>query len=599
MGLEGFSIENEGGVTNASCDDVPQLMIIAGPNGVGKSTLLEALNNRINQNRSDVTVSGDVETVYFTPHRAPNPNDLTASALSSLPNRSSRELLGSSNYDIGSDNSDLPNELTYGHSRSRNEADYAPYFEVKKRLAQFEHQKGNILSEIYDERGEVPPGYIPDFNEPLKSSIEAVLPGVAYQGVEVVDNEYQIVFENRAGTQVGFDELSSGEKDAIAMLFLLLEKQIENLIAQVRGDDPTQEELVILIDSPESHLHPAMQDRFFNYLQDVLESAQGDNLNLQVIACTHSQMILNNSDMDNLYLLMYADQRSGNQLVHADGIEKAILDEFLGDLGVSALSAGKPLLLVEGKTDKNVLTRLDPDLDVVFEITPMGGKEKVLNADDTFTELSAELSTVDIDVFGIIDKDREDISENSGPFYTLPRTCIENFLLDPTVLSDTLSTLVSYDILERQEVQTPDEVADLLEEIIHRDDFKSKEITTRLNENMRFYVDLRSIEEMSIDEIESEIDSVVDTKKDRLQDQLETVEESVDSAIEDSDLENLNGKYIYSEISSEFNISAESLKRTAADKMNNEYRIPSDLAQILSGLYASVDQDGVHSRDSS
>ena len=588
MSLDGFSVQNVGGIETANCDDIPQLMVIAGPNGVGKSTLLENINTEVNQDGSDVEASNDTDIIYFSPHRAPNPGTLSASALSSLPNQSARGLLGGSDYQLGGDNSDIPNDLRHGYTRKRDQADYAPYFEVKKRLAQFEYQKGNILSEVYEELNEVPQGHIPDFDKPLQSGIEAVLPGVKYEGVELVDNEFQIIFRNRTGDNIGFDELSSGEKDAITMLFLLLEKQIENLVAEVRETEPEEEELVVLIDSPESHLHPAMQDRFFNYLQDVLESSQGENLNLQVILSTHSQSILNNSSMSNLYLLMYADQRGGNQLVHADGIERGILNEFLGDLGVSALSAGKPLLLVEGKTDKDIFTRLNPDLDVHFEITPMGGKGDVQNANETFSELSAELSPLGIDVFSIVDSDRNDVDDPSGPFYPLPRTCLENFLLGPDVLYDGLSTLVPYETLRSEDIQSSDDVDDLISNLIEQESFRTREIKTRLSENMAFYVNLGHMDEISVERIESEIDDVTSTKKERIRDQLSDVERSVDQAIESRELDNLNGKIIFSGIASEFDMKPGPLKRVVAEKMNNGYDIPSDLDSILSDLFESI-----------
>ena len=331
MPLTDFSIQNEGGLQNVECSDVPQLMVIAGPNGVGKSTLLEEISSQLTQRgQRNITVEGDVETIYFSPHRAPSPSTMSASVLTTLQNRSSREMLGDQHYGLNSSNSDLPDQLRRGQNRSRHRADFAPYFEVKKRLAQFEYQKGNILSDVYDERGEVPPNYVPDFNEPLKSAIEFVLPGIEYQGVKIEENDYRITFENRTGEQVKFDHLSSGEKDSIAMIFLLVEKQIENLVSEVREAEPEEEDLVVLIDSPESHLHPAMQSRFFNYLKDILKSSEGENLSLQVLLCTHSRRILDNCDMENIYFLMFSDQRPDNQLVHVDGIGKICFGRSVG-----------------------------------------------------------------------------------------------------------------------------------------------------------------------------------------------------------------------------------------------------------------------------
>jgi len=47
MPIEQFTILNNGPIKRVSCDKVPALMVIAGPNGVGKSTLLETLKRNI------------------------------------------------------------------------------------------------------------------------------------------------------------------------------------------------------------------------------------------------------------------------------------------------------------------------------------------------------------------------------------------------------------------------------------------------------------------------------------------------------------------------------------------------------------------------
>ena len=165
MAIDAFSVQNVGGIKLASCSNVPQLMVIAGPNGVGKSTLLEYINNHISDPQNNVELDGDTNNVYFSPHRAPSPNSITTTALSGLSNQSSRHLLGGDNYNLSSNtNSDIPSDFRHGYKRNRNKADYAPYFEVEKRLAQFEYQKGNILTEVYEEQGEVPAGYVPDLN---------------------------------------------------------------------------------------------------------------------------------------------------------------------------------------------------------------------------------------------------------------------------------------------------------------------------------------------------------------------------------------------------------------------------------------------------
>jgi AAA15 family ATPase/GTPase len=43
MRIPSFQIPSQRSIALARCDNVPSLMVIAGPNGVGKSTLLNAL----------------------------------------------------------------------------------------------------------------------------------------------------------------------------------------------------------------------------------------------------------------------------------------------------------------------------------------------------------------------------------------------------------------------------------------------------------------------------------------------------------------------------------------------------------------------------
>src|SRR5947208_2068735 len=64
--LRTFRAENLRALRLVACDDVPPVMVIAGPNGVGKSTLLSAIHRKL------ITLSFDVDTqiLYQPPHRA-------------------------------------------------------------------------------------------------------------------------------------------------------------------------------------------------------------------------------------------------------------------------------------------------------------------------------------------------------------------------------------------------------------------------------------------------------------------------------------------------------------------------------------------------
>lgn len=77
MSIQSFSITDNDAVQEAACADAPPLIILAGPNGVGKSTLLESLYNGLNT--SGLTHNRQIETdnetkpVCFSSHQVPVP----------------------------------------------------------------------------------------------------------------------------------------------------------------------------------------------------------------------------------------------------------------------------------------------------------------------------------------------------------------------------------------------------------------------------------------------------------------------------------------------------------------------------------------------
>jgi energy-coupling factor transporter ATP-binding protein EcfA2 len=76
MPLKTFEILDIEGIRSARCSQVNSIMIIAGPNGVGKSTLLDKLNELMRGTpvvgcRIDKTE--DTKAYYVGPNRTPTP----------------------------------------------------------------------------------------------------------------------------------------------------------------------------------------------------------------------------------------------------------------------------------------------------------------------------------------------------------------------------------------------------------------------------------------------------------------------------------------------------------------------------------------------
>jgi len=103
MPVEGFEISDVSVLKHVQCTSVPKVMIIAGPNGVGKSTLLEAITNVLRETRRgkiDVKTSNSPKPVYFPPHRAPSVVSLHKSLPILGSRRKYRETLGLQNFSI-------------------------------------------------------------------------------------------------------------------------------------------------------------------------------------------------------------------------------------------------------------------------------------------------------------------------------------------------------------------------------------------------------------------------------------------------------------------------------------------------------------------
>jgi predicted ATP-binding protein involved in virulence len=379
MALTQFEVSNRGPIDHAACDEVPQIMVVAGPNGVGKSTLLEAILEF-----PMGKMEGETNRSYFAPHRSPSDQSITEVNLARMYDVTARETFSVTHTNRGPGPRSLRNLFGTGvggnverANNPRREADYLPYYEVKRRLAQLQRNRYRFLDQVYEEQNQVPENYLPDFEEPFRNAVESILPGITFRGVEEEDNEYKLEFENRDGSLVEFDDLSSGEKDLIAQVFIAVEHRLQQTLANQGLDEPPEGDLLIIIDGPESYLHPRLQVNFMDFIRDFAESNAEQGSRVQFIMCTHSRSIIDRARDDEAYFLVYPDQTGddGNQLINSADVDSKLLEEITEELGSVLLSSGKDILLVEGPTDRDVLNTLFPDLEESVDVVPMEGKD--------------------------------------------------------------------------------------------------------------------------------------------------------------------------------------------------------------------------------
>jgi len=610
MALNEFHFENRGPLDKVRCNEVPDLMVIAGPNGVGKTTLLNSIaseyqsrfssylqmgaeeiikeTNKIVKNFKGKNIeTGDIignttfsqssesqtNVAFVGPHRGMSGGiDIQKSHLIGMPKYSSKLLYSLANTDQNT----LNNWLRRGQGniragpyrdRQKGSSDQLPYYEVRRRLSQIQYNVDDYLKEKVKNQEEVN-DTVRSWLSPIQEAIEEVLPGIELEKVKETDDyKYILQFKNRDGSIVKFNELSSGEKDAIALLFLLVEDEIENQFENLDIVDESEEDLVVLYDSPEAYLHPQLQLTFINFIKEYLENDSEYDKKVQIIICTHSKMVIDNVPEESLYYLYFPDQVEENQLQPSSEVPDELQTLISEEIGLTALSSGEDMLLVEGEDDREVLHRMADDLHKDLSIIQMGGKDRIIET--SFNKLVPKLENNGINLYAIVDRDRDLQLENtvSENIHVLPMNSIENLVLQPEAIFETVKQYHGRD-LSNYGHDDPDDIKSLLERIISDSEFVKLESQTRWNEQFNpFNVNysgyeassgFSNIDEFAKNELENRLSEIKSFSQ---------IKEDVQELAENGAIDELHGKKILKEVSNEFGIPSEVLLRMSASNL--------------------------------
>jgi len=177
--------------------------------------------------------------------------------------------------------------------------------------------------------------------------------------------------------------LSSGEAEILTLALDLL-----TICAMWELD--SQEKRVLLIDEPDTHLHPDLQQHLAHFLVQLLEKYK-----VQMIIASHSTTLLS--------ALGYhgGEKTSVIYLNNSVNEQKAIkfektLQELSTCLGGHALMGplfGAPLLLVEGDDDNKIWSQVPRYHKVKLAVIPCNGADEVKNYQKTLEKLFASLRT--------------------------------------------------------------------------------------------------------------------------------------------------------------------------------------------------------------
>lgn len=482
MALHGFRVENQRSIKLAEVAQVPRVMVIAGPNGVGKSTLLYAIRQGPRQEDPGTVV------LYQGPHRVMRSTSVqrrwVGGALKTL-----SDLLGAGDVS-GFEGLNFQNS-----ARTPTNVDEAGST-IKHILAKVENRRQALLASSVDKMRasgrNLNVNELPDVYEPLKELTEFILPHLKFSKIDF-ENEDNIrclfARNDTTGTvPVDLDDLSSGEKAVVVLFLPLLEERLQanlrkletfDLVEPEEGvEPPTPVHRVMLIDEPEQHLHPDLQAKVLGYMRRLSEETT-----TQFIITSHSPTILDQAFDNELYVLNEPspDDPGGNQLSQISTNAERL--EALKQLAGSAyfLTTGRVVVCIEGErdadpekpTDARLLSLLYPRATSVT-LVPTTGKGNVITTVQRLREHLAE-ETFRIRVRGLIDTDQS--NEDIEGVEKLPVCMIENLLLDPQSLFEFMTSSAPTAFADVESVQQE------LQNIAM--DMQEKEIALRLRSRIK------------------------------------------------------------------------------------------------------------------
>lgn len=431
MAIRAFDVGSLRDLRRAAAQDLPDLVAISGPNGSGKSSLLELLNT---QKPAEV----GTEILYVGPHRTWRSNPVNDLVLYGMPysygDILKQDAMPSIQYGSGSFNN------FSGFRRIGSSADDAQAF-VKASIVKIRNKKQRLVTQRYDDQGgQIAAGTVPDLLQPFQDLVQTLLPHLEWVGINDT-NLNDIRCEFRSAGQVNgpvfdIDELSSGEKAAIALFLPFVERQIAQLAGEASATPDGLVPLTVLLDEPEQHLHALLQLNVLEYMRGLAAAKSA-----QFIFTVHSPSMLDALDTNELFLLAPSTLAADNQLTRLVDTSERL--EAVRTLTGSThmLTRCKPIVFVEGEpddgkkaTDERIFKILLPEVRH-WAIVASKGKSQVVKA---ATEMrQAEVNLPGMPVFGLVDNDQ---GGAALPDFIVPWpvAMMENLLLDETALFATI-----------------------------------------------------------------------------------------------------------------------------------------------------------------
>jgi energy-coupling factor transporter ATP-binding protein EcfA2 len=445
MKLTSYKVQGFPPIRQFEVGALTDIVVLAGPNGVGKTSLLTSLLNLFKNPEHTPNAAAEVEAT--SPEEAEawgqktlntsTPAEATKLRMFLQRNQKRGQLRsGLINFDSGRQ---LEHVHPYGFSWDFRD----PFFEDVGWDFSFQPMKGRFQDTIHSlhrkirsQKEDIAKKALAlqasgrtsmdlDFRDPLERFYEAftkLLPG---RTLEPFDEQAQTIRYKAGEAVLQLNSLSSGEKEVVTIVFDFLLR------------DPR--DCMIVFDEPELHLHPELSYRLLRTLRDVGERNQ-------FIFSTHSPEIITASLDHSVIFVAPANPARANQAVQLRDDDEASNVLHLIGQSIGVVSLGKKIVLIEGtkaSLDKQTYGSIVGPLFPELVLVPVGGKENLGSFVKAFdTVLNKTIWGVDF--FMLCDGDTSaGLKANGGGdrMRLLPRYHIENYFLDERVLAAVFEAL--------------------------------------------------------------------------------------------------------------------------------------------------------------
>lgn len=284
-----------------------EINVIMGKNGSGKSSLLRSIDLAFQANPTVGTAK------YVTPERG-----------------------GNLTYDGNIDSAMSSNPSWIKDVRRKNRSDNFRQVSVRE----FRSLETLILRQI-----EQNPEVRQNLGYSFQSTIDQINSLLDYIQIERADEAgFKIKTKGDSGYRNELETLSSGEAELISLAI-----EIISYVHQAEARKDTEKFNVLLLDEPDVHLHPDLQERLVNLIHSSVKSGR-----VVVIIATHSTSILSAlSKFDNVAVGFMDSQNRAASFKPVTEIMKTVLPVF-GAHPLSNVFNTKPILLVEGEDDERI-----------------------------------------------------------------------------------------------------------------------------------------------------------------------------------------------------------------------------------------------------